>query len=480
MTTAHSCSEHETHPEIIVKFHAGVVLPNTAAAVAGDPTYQRFKDWLKSNDASKDATIRQCFPLLAERLRCAALSPGPAPAPPSAIDRFVSVLIPGTANPTAPVCLARDVSLLEGVEYAAVAPQGECPPQTQDHTKRQRYLKNGRGRIGAEAAWNLKGGAGDAVNVCVCDHGFRSMHEDLPQNVSLVLPPQGALPQNQNGLVGTPDWEHGTMVLGVLAAVKDQKGVTGISHAVGLSFAPVDDLDRKGTIDAAINSLAAGDVLVLEMQAAMTRPDGTKVAGPQEFDPAIREALKEAASLGIVVVAAAGNGGTDLGTISAEIEVNGQPRFARIWDRDRLLEFDDSGAILVGAGRPNDQTRVASSNFGNRIDCQGWGQGIVTTGSGSYASNLPDSTGKPPVPDATYTKAFGQTSGATAMVAGVVACLQGARTGAGKARFDPAQMRGLVSDPKNGAPQEVQDAAQSPIGPLPNLNLLKREVTARP
>jgi len=459
----------ESPPEIIVRFRAGVPLPfGPGAAGAGDRSFLEFERWRRS----ARAIARPCFPLLAERVRRASRRVARPRVPLSAIDRFVGVLIPTGADP---VRLALEASRLRGVEYTAVAPAGGPPPQTPDHTRLQEYLKPRPHAIGAHAAWRLAGGAGQAVNVCVCDHGFRAFHEDLPA-VTIVPPlPQG-IPAN--GEVGTTAFDHGTEVLGVLAAMNDQKGVTGISYATNLLFAPVNVSNRKETIDLAIASLAAGDVLVLEMQVTITPPNGVPFTLPQEHDLAIREALKDAARLGIVVVAAAGNGDTDLGTIEETINVGGRSWRARIWDRTGG-GFDDSGAIIVGAGLPRDQTRYGSSNYGNRVDCQGWGAGIVTT-CGKTDSQLRDSYGNWPPPDACYTKTFGQTSGATAMVAGVVACLQGALKGGGKAPLLPGEVRTLVSDPALGTPQPPQDAAgRGPIGPLPNLKHLKKLMEAR-
>jgi hypothetical protein len=198
-------------------------------------------------------------------------------------------------------------------------------------------------------------------------------------------------------------------------------------------------------------------------------PTGAEVAGPQEFDLAIREALKCAACFGIVVVEAAGNGMTDLGLVPAERWVQGQRLVRNVWDRNSA-DFDDSHAIMVGAGHATDQRRVALSNYGNRVDCQGWGDSIVTAGEGNV--NLPDQNGNPTVPVAKYSKGFGNTSGATAMVGGVVACLQGVGRGAGLRVLTPKEARELVSDPTFGTPQPADDVG-TPIGPLPNLGHLE-------
>ena len=84
----------------------------------------------------------------------------------------------------------------------------------------------------------------------------------------------------------------------------------------------------------------------------------------------------------------------------------------------------DSGAIIVGAGAPgtafNARSKLDFSSYGSRVDLQGWGSGVVTTGYGDRFSD-------PDPADVTrdYTNRFGGTSGASSMVAGAAINLQG-------------------------------------------------------
>ena len=100
---------------------------------------------------------------------------------------------------------------------------------------------------------------------------------------------------------------------------------------------------------------------------------------PVEVDPAIFEAIQLAVAKGIHVVEPAGNGSVDLD--------------APMWDDWFDPNIQDSGAILVGAGASPyslDEPRSwgnASSNYGSRIDVQGWVDSTVTVG-GADMSDL--------------------------------------------------------------------------------------------
>ena len=58
-----------------------------------------------------------------------------------------------------------------------------------------------------------------------------------------------------------------------------------------------------------------------------------------------------------------------------------------------------SGAIIVGAGAAPtayggsdvDRSRLDFSNYGSRVDLQGWGEAVVTTGYGDLYNEHPDS-----------------------------------------------------------------------------------------
>lgn len=130
---------------------------------------------------------------------------------------------------------------------------------------------------------------------------------------------------------------------------------------------------------------------------------------------------------------------------------------------DRTLQ--DSGAIIVGARQPPtsavDRQREGFSTFGSRVDLQGWGSGVVTTGYG----DLYLASDRPADPGFWYTEGFSGTSSAAAIVASSAANLQGIALAQSGVPVAPVQMRTLLV--QTGSPQLGNIA--EPIGPRPNL-----------
>ncbi|MFW9973012.1 MAG: S8 family serine peptidase [Candidatus Odinarchaeota archaeon] len=328
------------------------------------------------------------------------------------------------------------------VEYACLAGIPSPPPATPDFTGMQIYMDPAPDGVNARYAWNYPGGDGTGVKVCDCEYGFNDNHEDLP-NVNIISNREGDISQ----------WrEHGTNTLGVIAAINDSKGVTGISHQATILFASESGGNRTLCITDAIENLNEGDVLVLEMQTEEK---------PAEYDLDIHTAILMATGNGITVVEAAGNEGSNLAEISNEIG-------KYIWNI-RSNEYDDSMAIIVGAGFSGSIvlttpcSKIFSSNYGDRVDCQAWGDSVVTTGDGDLYNGGPNEN---------YTDSFSATSSATAIIAGVVACIQGVAKRAMGIALTPTDIRNLLKDPANGTPQQSSftfPAASHHIGPMPDL-----------
>lgn len=259
--------------------------------------------------------------------------------------------------------------------------------------------------------------------------------------------------------------DHGTAVLGILGAAADGHGITGL--AVGAELLPISPIFSDAllsyqpvrAITAATEGLRAGDVLLIELQALVVREDGATLLGPIEYYPSVRAAIANAVARGIVVVEPAGNGGLDVGTL-------GQP-----WLTDPA-DSQATGAIMVGAGGSGlgdppvgDRERVPGSNYGSRVDLQGFGAAVVTTG---YADLSSPGAGA----DHAYTACFDGTSSASATVAGAAAVLQGAAVARTGAPLDPATLRELLVD--TGLPQAAtpgdENAAPQNIGPRPQVD----------
>jgi hypothetical protein len=198
----------------------------------------------------------------------------------------------------------------------------------------------------------------------------------------------------------------------------------------------------------AINHLSAGDVLLLEAQTWLDPLTGSGPFVPVETEPAVFDVIRLATSLGIVVVEAGGNGGVDLDTYNHAIKGDFLNRSS--------TSFDDSGAILVGAATSNSpHTRLDFSCYGSRVDCYAWGENVQTATSPSTTA---------------YTAAFGGTSSASPIIAGAAVLVQAIAEANLGHRFDPLQLRTILSEPANGTTSG--DPASDRIGVMPNLRAI--------
>src|SRR5437667_12611830 len=115
-----------------------------------------------------------------------------------------------------------------------------------------------------------------------------------------------------------------------------------------------------------------------------------------EYLDANFDAIKNATARGGVVVEIAGNGSMDLDS----------PIYHGKFNRS----IRDSGAIMVGAGSSSGREPRCFTNFGSRVDLQGWGEYVATLGYGDINVNGIDDT-------QFYTPFVGGTYSATAIFA---------------------------------------------------------------
>jgi hypothetical protein len=205
--------------------------------------------------------------------------------------------------------------------------------------------------------------------------------------------------------------------------------------------------DLANAVFTAAYALLPGDVMVLEQQAF--GPPGCSGYVPVEWIPSVYDAIALATSRGIHVIQAAGNGNMNLDNAACfgSPFPNGRP---------------DSGAIIVGAGGPSaaacnsgapERAKLSFSTYGARVNLQGWGACVTTTGYGDlYNAGV----------NSYYTASFDGTSSATPIVASTVVALSGI-----------LKIRGFTA-----TPQQMRDAliatgtgqtGGAHIGPLPNL-----------
>lgn len=316
-----------------------------------------------------------------------------------------------------------------------------CPISTPSYERLQGYLAAAPKGIDAAAAWALPGGRGDGMWVADVEGAWNQTHEDLPGD---------RIEHVAGRIMKERGWEaHGTAVLGEVAARDNGIGMVGIAPNVERIFtASIGRIGAARALYRAQDRLRRGDVLIIELHAR--GPRGRYL--PVEYWDDVYDVVAHATGRGVIVVAAAGNGGENLDHKAYKGKLTRSVR--------------DSGAILVGAGAPArqgfvDRSRLWFSNYGSRLDVQGWGRKVATLDYGDLQNC--DAT------DRKYTDEFGGTSSATPVVAGAVLTLQGILRARATEVYGPLKMRELLR--RTGSPQVdgPEGAASQTIGPRPDL-----------
>lgn len=304
----------------------------------------------------------------------------------------------------------RLVRNLPAVESVEVMP-GPSPLPSPSFVAFQGFLRpTVEGGIGLDATGDVAGGRGANVRIIDLEYSWNGLHEDLDRaGAPGALIPMGIVldPFHEPGNP-TRSTDHGTAVLGLLAADDDPQGVTGLAPDSDLRMVNTNSTDGyfpANAIALAHAHLTAGDVMLIEQQASGPNGCGGDQLGcvPLEWYASVYDAVRAATADGIIVVEAGGNGSQDLDNAPyVQPFPAGRP---------------DSGAIIVGAGSVEDcsgvgRSRMWFSNHGARVDLQGWGECVTTTGYGGLYNGGDN---------ARYTGSFSGTSSAAAMVAGVAA-----------------------------------------------------------
>jgi len=311
-----------------------------------------------------------------------------------------------------------------------------CPIATPSFESYQGYLGPAPQGIDAPAAWR-RGSRGGGEQFADIEGGWNAAHEDLVGERIAHIHGSSILDRGWRA--------HGTAVLGEVVGKDNGRGVVGIAPDVDRVFtSSIFGSDVAPAIEAAAEALRPGDVLLIELQATGPR----RAYIPVEYWDDVFEAIQDATRRGVVVIEAAGNGGEDLDHAA----------YRGRFDRKKR----DSGAILVGAGGPPrdgyvDRARLEFSNYGGRVDVQGWGRKVATLDYGDLQA-CADAT------DRHYTGEFSGTSSASPIVAGAALLVEGAARSHGKV-LPPAELRALLI--RSGTPQ-VGDLKEH-IGPRPNL-----------
>ena|GEM_PF-1184846 len=349
------------------------------------------------------------------------------------------------------------IGLLNGldvVEYAAPMPRPVPPPLPPDFESSQGYLNESPAGIDTRYIWENFGTRGAGMKIANLEYSFDANHADLPA-VQII----GFTPVDPGF---GPD--HGTAVLGVLGSQDNGWGTTGIAPDADLYFRGTyngSSWNVGGAVIAASSAMNPGDVILIEQQ--MAGPNvGDNQFGlvPIEWWAPWYNAVLTAVGNGSIVVMAAGNGSQNLDAPEYGTGNGGHWPF---------LPENDSGAIVVGAGAAPAlfggsaaaRSRLGFSNYGSRVNLQGWGQAVFTTGYGGAYSAMG--------PNFYYTNSFGGTSSASPIVAGACALLQAVykQQNDGAVLSSP-QIREILIN--TGVPQQGGASPEwQQIGPLPNL-----------
>jgi subtilisin family serine protease len=434
VATPLTCGEQER--EIVIYSGPRVVVTRTQITFRGHESLRHLAVHAKTRHLGGVSTLAH-----------AEVSPLFRHLPPDALDdraRWIQIDVGSDAEAET---LVTQLAFDPEVEEAFIAPESSlptsdpqfaddsCPVTTPSFESYQGYLGPAPHGIDAPAAWR-RGLRGAGVWFADIEGAWNPAHEDLP----------GERIQHAGGeLVRSPGWrEHGTAVLGEVVGRDNGKGVVGIAPDVERVFtSSIGDTSVADAISTAADALRPGDVLLIELQSG--GPRGRWV--PVEFYDDVFDAIAAATKRGVVVIEAAGNGGESLD----------HSAYKRKFDRSRR----DSGAIMVGAGGPprdgfTDRERLNFSNYGGRVDVQGWGRMVATLDYGDLQACGGDGRD--------YTGLFSGTSSASPIVAGAAILLQSVATANGK-RLGPLDIRRILAD--TGSPQVGGDREN--IGPRPNL-----------
>ncbi|MEZ5360440.1 MAG: S8 family serine peptidase [Candidatus Zixiibacteriota bacterium] len=364
---------------------------------------------------------------------------------------FNTYFIIDVSSPSEAEALVYELNALPEVEIAYIRPKSypavDIDPPTSSFVDSQVYLGEAPEGIDAYYAWTQTGGDGSGITIADIEGSWKFDHEDLEIPTEAVIGGDPNLPI---------EWRnHGSAVVGMLIAGDNGYGVTGIVHGADIALSSHNGSSDAGAVMTAADSLEAGDVILIEIQTPGPRYDfayRTDQLGyvPIEYFQAEFDAIQYAWAKGIIVVEAAANGAENLSDA--------------IYENRFDTTYRNSHAIFVGAGAPPsgtygvDRKVLDFSNYGARVNLQGYGREVVTCGYGDLFNGGLDERQY-------YTRQFGGTSGAAPMIAGAVAALQGIYKNRFGTTINADRLRDVLV--ATGSPQ--QGFPTSHIGPRPDI-----------
>lgn len=325
-------------------------------------------------------------------------------------------------------------------------PPAPPPSTTPDFDPLQQVLLAPPAGIGVSALRAWPGSTGLGIMVSNIEYDFDPAHEAFGSNPPSIGPGRRA---------GEYEY-HGNAVFALVGSGDDGFGVTGIAPLsdMRIVYPLTPAYDIAEAVLRASSELEPGDVLLIEQQ--LVTPRGF---APVSADSSTFQAIALATAAGITVVEPTGNGGLDLDS----------PYFEGWFD-----PVNDHGGILVGAAEPDTGRPAEYSGHGDRVDLHVRVGNLHTATTEDFSPDLyfPDR-------DRTraYTTRFSGTSGASAIVAGACASLQGIALDLRGAPLPPSTLRdGLklggrpLSEPPGsrhrvGVPLDMRRTAQIWLSP---------------
>ncbi len=300
-----------------------------------------------------------------------------------------------------------------------------------DYQSQQGYLGAPPVGVNALAVDGIPGARGADMQMLDIEGAWLWAHEDLPV-------PFYTAGSQYNDL----DWRnHGTAVLGEIRGSDNGLGVRGITPECAVGGVSIATMSVSAALYTASMALDVGDVILIELHAPGPNSNGSGQFGyvPMEYWQANFDAIQVATANGRIICEAAGNGEQDLD----------DPVYGSTFDPN----FRDSGAIMCGAATSSGYPEWFT-NYGARVDVNGWGSSIVTCGYGDLQSGDEELW---------YTSNFGGTSGASPIIVGSVVALQGIIKDSSGTPLDPFSIREVLKE--TGSPQN----GVNHVGPRPDI-----------
>ncbi|QXH49268.1 S8 family serine peptidase [Pseudomonas fakonensis] len=297
-------------------------------------------------------------------------------------------------------------ALLTGAAVHAGDSAEENARPTPDFEALQTYLDAPGSKsqgLNIRVAWQQQV-TGKGGRIHFTDGGLFPNHEDLHGNPNLIV-----VNETPND-----DPRHGTASTGIMLAVKNGRGMTGISHDSELFLydnRAKDSLGGSQVLKDLLHQVLPGDIVGINRQTANPQVLGTFL--PAVHDRAWWDVIRQLSQRGAVVVVAAANGAAQgdsgKGTVQNQgVDLAQWPYFS---------DHGDADAILVGACHSWDGKPHQYSNYNYRYRMlNAWGDSVATLSYGA----LQDKTGD----DRDYTGTYGGTSSATPLVTGALSLVQ--------------------------------------------------------